>query len=69
MIADRRDYEYSKNVIRDRGLGERGGLLLSAVQGMFDPAQLAAWILEDGLPVRLQIQLHKILWPEKTKGV
>lgn len=54
VLADRADYEYAREVIRTRGLERRGGLLLSAVQGRLDPAQIAAWMLEDGLHARLQ---------------
>lgn len=69
VLADRTDYEYARAVIRDRGLKRSGGLLMSAVQGRLDPAVLAEWILEDGLDVRLQVQLHKILWPGRDRGV
>ncbi len=69
VIADRRDYEWARETIRERKLEERGGLLFSAVHGSLEPTQLAAWILEDGLTVRLQIQLHKQLWPDRTSGV
>lgn len=69
VLADRNDYEYARGVIRGRGLEERGGLLLSAVQGRLDPADIAAWMLEDGLKARLQVQLHKILWPGRERGV
>lgn len=46
------------------GLAERCELLLSPVWGRLDPAQLAGWMLADGVPARLQVQLHKILWGE-----
>jgi 7-carboxy-7-deazaguanine synthase len=69
VLVDRADYEYAREVIRARGLERRGGLLMSAVHGRLDPARLAEWILEDGLEVRLQIQLHKVLWPDRDRGV
>jgi 7-carboxy-7-deazaguanine synthase len=69
VLADRADYEYARDVIRAHGLERRGGLLMSAVHGRLDPARLAEWILEDGLEVRLQIQLHKVLWPDRDRGV
>jgi len=69
VLADRTDYEYARDVIRNRGLEDRDGLLLSAVQGSLDPAHIAEWLLEDGLRARLQIQLHKILWPGRDRGI
>jgi 7-carboxy-7-deazaguanine synthase len=69
VLADRTDYEYARDLIRRRGLERRGGLLMSAVHGRLDPADLAQWILEDGLEARLQVQLHKILWPGRDRGV
>jgi 7-carboxy-7-deazaguanine synthase len=44
-------------------------VLFSPVHGQLDPALLARWILEDGLPVRLQLQLHRLLWPGIERGV
>jgi 7-carboxy-7-deazaguanine synthase len=55
--------------VRERALAEHCTVLFSAVHGRLDPGRLAGWILEDGLPVRLQVQLHKVLWPEATRGV
>jgi len=57
------------DLVRTRGLGERHVVLFSPAHGLIDPARLARWILEDGLPVRLQLQLHKILWAPETRGV
>lgn len=69
VIADRADYEWSRDVLRTRGLASRHGVLLSPVHGALHPRALAEWILEDRLPVRLQIQLHKYLWPPDRRGV
>jgi 7-carboxy-7-deazaguanine synthase len=44
-------------------------LLLSPVHGVLDPAELARWILESGVEARLQVQLHKIVWPAAVRGV
>jgi 7-carboxy-7-deazaguanine synthase len=44
-------------------------VLFSPVHGELDPGVLGSWILEDGLPVRLQVQLHKYLWPGVERGV
>jgi 7-carboxy-7-deazaguanine synthase len=69
VIADRGDYEWSRGVVRERGLGDRGPVLLSPVHGTLDPGVLARWVLEDGLPARVQVQLHKYLWPGAERGV
>jgi len=74
VLADRADYEWARAVIRERGLGLGGGaggaaVLLSTAHGLLDPAQVAAWMLEDRLPARLQLQLHKILWDPNARGV
>jgi len=62
VIADRADYEWARAVIAEHLLAERCPVLLSPVQGELEPATLAEWILADHLPVRFQLQLHKILW-------
>ncbi len=63
VIQDRGDYEWSTAQIRLRDLaGKIDEILFSPVHGELDPALLAQWILDDRLPVRMQIQLHKLLW-------
>ena len=69
VLADRIDYEWARALIHDRGLAERVPVSLSPVWESLVPADLAGWILEDKLPVRLQLQLHKILWPGVEKGI
>ena len=69
VIKDRADYEWSRQVVGQRRLAERGTVLFSPVHGVLAPGSLAGWILEDGLPVRLQVQLHKYLWPDAERGV
>jgi 7-carboxy-7-deazaguanine synthase len=69
VIDGRGDYEWSRGVVRERELASRCTVLFSAVHGTLDPGRLAGWILEDALPVRLQVQLHKVLWPEAKRGV
>jgi len=69
VLADRADYEWARAVIRERGLAGRCGLLLSPVHGTLDPRALAGWILADALPVRLQLQIHKYIWPADARGV
>lgn len=70
VLASRRDYEWARAVIAEHRLAERvGAVLISPVWGAVDPADLAAWIVEDRLPVRLQIQLHKVVWDPAARGV
>jgi 7-carboxy-7-deazaguanine synthase len=69
VIDGRPDYEWSRDLVRKRLLAERCPVLFSPVHGVLDPGTLGRWILEDGLPVRLQVQLHKVLWPGVERGV
>lgn len=63
VICDRADYEWSVEQLEKHGLAERiDDVLFSPSHEELDPAQLAQWILDDRLPVRMQIQLHKLLW-------
>jgi 7-carboxy-7-deazaguanine synthase len=69
VVRDREDYVWAVRTIAERGLHSRAKLLMSPVFGELEAALLAEWILEDGAPVRLQLQLHKILWPGVERGV
>ena len=62
VLASREDYDWALSACRQRRLFERCPVLFSPVQGQLDPALLAQWILDDRLPVRFQLQLHKVLW-------
>lgn len=62
VIASRADYEWARDVLRERQLDQLCLVLFSPAQGLIEAADLARWILEDGLPVRFQLQLHKLLW-------
>ncbi len=64
VLADADDYVWAVEQICQHRLAERCPVLFSAVHGQLSPTQLADWILRDGLPVRLQVQLHKLLWTE-----
>lgn len=64
VIGGRTDYEWSVDKLREYDIPSRCEVLLSAVNGQLSPGQLADWILEDHLAVRMQVQLHKILWDE-----
>ncbi|MBI2877992.1 MAG: radical SAM protein [Candidatus Tectomicrobia bacterium] len=61
VLSSRRDYEWAREVMRVHSLPQRCTVLLSAALPRLDPNQVARWILEDRLPVRLQLQLHKYL--------
>jgi 7-carboxy-7-deazaguanine synthase len=62
VLADRADYEWARGVLAERALTQYCDVLLSPVHGKLEPRDLAEWILADRLPVRMQIQLHKLLW-------
>ncbi|APR04467.1 7-carboxy-7-deazaguanine synthase QueE [Thauera chlorobenzoica] len=64
VLADAADYEWAKRQITEHALAERCPVLLSPVAGSLAPTELAAWIVRDRLPVRFQLQLHKILWDD-----
>jgi 7-carboxy-7-deazaguanine synthase len=70
VLADRRDYEWTRGVIGAHKLVARvNAVLLSPVFGRLRPADLAAWILEDRLAVRMQLQMHKQVWSPTARGV
>ena len=75
VVNGRSDYQWARDTIRERGLDRRveegslQALLISPVWGEVDPEALAGWILEDGLPARLQLQLHKLIWGAERTGV
>jgi 7-carboxy-7-deazaguanine synthase len=70
VIADRADFDYAVDIVSRYDLTERAGaVLFSPVHGELAPADLAAWILESKLPVRLQLQAHKYIWGAEARGV
>jgi 7-carboxy-7-deazaguanine synthase len=70
VIRDRVDYEFARDVIARHGLSDRAAaILLSPVHGVLEPRTLSEWMLADRLPARLQLQLHKYIWPPDTRGV
>ena len=62
VIASRGDYEWARDVLRQRQIDRICPVLFSPAQGLIEAGSLADWILEDGLNVRFQLQLHKLLW-------
>lgn len=71
VLASRADYEWMRETIAARGLGRPGGarLLASVVWGALAPRELVEWVLDDELPVRVQVQLHKVIWGADAEGV
>ncbi len=69
VILDRADFDWAVAFARQNGLLERAQVLFSAVEGALTHRALAEWILESGLDIRLQIQLHRLLWPDADRGV
>lgn len=70
VVKDRADYEYARDVLRRHSLDRRvAAVHLSPVHGVLSPRDLAAWVLEDRLPARVQLQVHKYIWDPQTRGV
>jgi len=73
VLADRADYDYARILIARHRLTEKCRVLLSPLMAgagpELAPSQLAEWVLQDGLDVRLSMQLHKIIWPQSDRGV
>lgn len=69
VIRDRRDYEWALERVRERGLADRFTVHFSPVHGEMDRRELSEWIVEDGAPVRLNLQIHKFIWDPETRGV
>jgi 7-carboxy-7-deazaguanine synthase len=70
VLTDRADYEWARDVIRQRSLAARTpNLLLSTVFGRLAAKDVVGWVLEDALPVRVQLQMHKYIWAPETQGV
>jgi 7-carboxy-7-deazaguanine synthase len=70
VINDRADYEYARDAIARHELAERAAAIhMSPVHGVLNPKTLSEWVLADSLPVRVQLQLHKYIWPADMRGV
>jgi 7-carboxy-7-deazaguanine synthase len=69
VLKNHADYEWAKDIVKRYSLGERCPVLFSPVYGSLDLQPLAEWILTDRLPVRVQMQLHKLIWDPETRGV
>ena len=70
VLADRQDYKWARDFLREHQLQKKvEAVIFSPVFGQLEPRPLAEWILEDGLPVRLGLQLHKFIWHPDMQGV
>jgi 7-carboxy-7-deazaguanine synthase len=69
VIASHRDFDWTAETIRTHKLDRRFAVLLSPVFGSVSPQELADWLLESGLQVRMQLQLHKFIWDPEARGV
>jgi 7-carboxy-7-deazaguanine synthase len=69
VICSRKDFDWAWQKVKAFGLDKKARLSMSPAYGLLAPEMLARWILEDNLPVRLQLQLHKIIWGADAKGV
>jgi 7-carboxy-7-deazaguanine synthase len=70
VIKDRGDYEFARDLVVRHALDRRcAAILFSPVHDVLEPKALSEWILEDRLPVRLQLQIHKHIWGANVRGV
>jgi 7-carboxy-7-deazaguanine synthase len=70
VIGSREDYEWSRDKLREHDLATRcGGVLFSPIFGRIEPREIVEWIIEDKLPVRFQLQMHKFIWEPRARGV
>jgi 7-carboxy-7-deazaguanine synthase len=70
VLKDRADYEWARDIVRREDLAARvHQVLLSPVHGVLDAKDLVAWVLEDKLPARVNLQLHKYIWGAEAQGV
>ena len=65
VVADRADYEWSRDRVAEHDLADRFAVLFSPAWQQMEPRDLAAWILADRLKVRFQLQVHKYVWGEE----
>lgn len=65
VLCDRADYDWARKILAEHAIAKKCSVLFSPVHGRLDAAALAEWILADQLSVRMQVQLHKILWGER----
>ena len=69
VISDKGDFDWAKGIIDTYGLIEKCKVLISPVLSRLEAKDVAGWILEERLPVRLQLQLHKVIWPDLDREI
>lgn len=69
VVGDRADYDWTRRLLAGGRLPAEPVRTLSPVHGVLDPGELAGWVVADALDVRVQVQLHKVLWPGRDRGV
>ncbi len=70
VVSDRLDFDFGINLIKDKNLYEKcKNIIFSPVLNVLHPKKLAQWVLESQMDIRMQVQLHKIIWPEDMRGV
>ncbi len=69
VVTSREDFDWALRVVREKKLHERFPVLISPAWGYQDPTELAEWVRDCGLPLRFQLPLHKVLWPDVERGV
>ena len=69
VIGDREDFEWAEEMLNKYSLNEKCAILFSPTFGKIEPSLIVEWILEENLPVRMQLQMHKHIWEPKEKGV
>ncbi len=69
VVGNKDDFDWAVDVIEKHRLEQRCTVLMSPVFGVLQPLELAGWILENRVPVRFQLQMHKYIWEPETRGV
>ncbi len=69
VLGGRNDYDWAKDIVHGRKLQDRAEVLFSPVFGLLDPAELAGWIVDDNLDIRLNLQIHKYIFGPDRRGV
>jgi len=69
VVGDREDFDFANEIIKKYNLDKKCTLLISPLFGKINMEELANWILDEKIPVRLQVQMHKLIWDPQTRGV
>jgi 7-carboxy-7-deazaguanine synthase len=69
VISDRKDFEWALEILKQHEMQGRAHVLFSPVSDILHPHELAEWILQEKLNVRLQLQIHRYIWPDRRRGV